>query len=548
MKKPQAILAGIAAFAMSFAAIAATETVDGVTWTYRTSGSTAELFNNNACCIPSETSGEITVPSQLGGKTVTKIGVRAFQWCSKLTKITIPSTVTEIGSYAFADCTGLVEVVIPDSVTTCGSGLFERSYNNDKSLSLKRLTIPLAHTALDQFGDTPIPNDLVVITKTTYAGVTFTVMCKAAGRSYRYAVIGTGKYTTPAIDPDAVAGNVTVPAAVNVFGKSFMVKEIGDYAFLGCDKVTNAILPDSVDTIDVAAFQNCTALQSIETPGVRFIDERAFYQCSALEEVDLPAKFGGIANSAFYGCTSLTKVKFNQAESEASIGAQAFYGCSRLGNITLPEGVSTIGEKAFANCTRLASVTLPDTVREIDAKAFQGCTTLRHARFPKRLYTHSGDWWALSVATLNDIFTGCTSSLLEVVFMENGTSAGISYLQGRFWYYDVIGSGINRFVSLKSGGPGDCAVYPAPAGALTIPYSLAGFPVKYVNGFQNCTGLTAVDIPHSVVTIWSNAFRGCSNLGKVTIGDGIDEWTDINNNAFANCPNLSLVTVPDALR
>ena len=131
--------------------------------------------------------------------------------------------------------------------------------------------------------------------------------------------------------------------------------------------------------------------------------------------------------------------------------------------------------------------------------------------------------------------------------MENGTSAGISYLQNRFWYYDVIGSGINRFVSLKSGGPGDCAVYPAPAGALTIPYSLAGFPVKYVNGFQNCTGLTAVDIPHSVVTIWSNAFRGCSNLGKVTIGDGIDEWTDINNNAFANCPKLSLVTVPDAL-
>lgn len=550
MKKLQAILAGIAAFAMSFAAIAATETVDGVTWTYRTSGSTAELFNNNACCIPSETSGEITVPSQLGGYTVTKIGVRAFQWCSELTKITIPSTVTEIGDYAFADCTGLVELVIPDSVTTCGSGLFERSYNNDKSLSLKRLTIPLAHTAIDQFGDnnTPIPDDLVVITKTTYAGVTFTVKCNAAGRSYRYAQIGTGG--NPAIDPVAVSGNVTVPAAVNAFGKSFMVRVIGDYAFLGCDKVTNAILPDSVDIIATAAFQNCTALQSIETPGVQFIDERAFYQCTALEEVNLPAKFGEMANSAFYGCTSLTKVKFNQAESEAWIGEQAFYGCSRLSNITLPEGVSTIGEQAFANCTRLASVTLPDTVREIGTKAFQGCTTLRHARFPKRLYTYSGDWWALPVANLNDIFTGCTHTLLEVVFMENGTSAGISYLllQDCFWYYDVIGSGINRFVSLKYGGPdNDCAVYPAPAGALTIPYSLAGFPVKYVNGFQNCTGLTAVDIPHSVETIWSNAFRGCSNLGKVTIGDGIDEWTDINNNAFANCPNLSLVTVPDAL-
>ena len=62
----------------------------------------------------------ITIPSSL-----TSIGDYAFYECSGLTSITIPSRVTSIGDYAFFDCRGLTSITIPSRVTSIGSYAFE---------------------------------------------------------------------------------------------------------------------------------------------------------------------------------------------------------------------------------------------------------------------------------------------------------------------------------------------------------------------------------------------------------------------------------------
>lgn len=56
--------------------------------------------------------------------SVTVIGDRAFDECSRLTSIEIPDTVTRIGNRAFSFCTSLSSIVIPDSVTETGEQLF----------------------------------------------------------------------------------------------------------------------------------------------------------------------------------------------------------------------------------------------------------------------------------------------------------------------------------------------------------------------------------------------------------------------------------------
>ena len=63
-----------------------------------------------------DVSGELVLPSAIGGKTVTSIGDFAFQGCSSLSVVTIANSLTSIGNFAFGACTSLTMVTIPDSV------------------------------------------------------------------------------------------------------------------------------------------------------------------------------------------------------------------------------------------------------------------------------------------------------------------------------------------------------------------------------------------------------------------------------------------------
>ena len=48
--------------------------------------------------------GHVIIPDKIGGMLVTSIGEDAFQNCTSLTSVAIPSSVTSIGSGAFRGC------------------------------------------------------------------------------------------------------------------------------------------------------------------------------------------------------------------------------------------------------------------------------------------------------------------------------------------------------------------------------------------------------------------------------------------------------------
>lgn len=97
---------------------AATEYKEG-NYTYTVTDGLATIVD-----FPETVSGEVKIPSKLGGYKVTKIGDSAFYACTTLTKITIPSTVVSIGSYAFGFCIELETLIIPSSVTSIGNKAF----------------------------------------------------------------------------------------------------------------------------------------------------------------------------------------------------------------------------------------------------------------------------------------------------------------------------------------------------------------------------------------------------------------------------------------
>ena len=138
-------LISVAVLLVCTQALALTQTVNGIRWTYTISGGKASVGGGTSSdtAVSTTIKGAITIPSSLGGCPVTGIGPYAFCQCYDLTGVAIPDGVTSIGSHAFHGCVGLGSMAIPDGVTSIGSSAF--AYCS----SLRSVTIPKSVTSID---------------------------------------------------------------------------------------------------------------------------------------------------------------------------------------------------------------------------------------------------------------------------------------------------------------------------------------------------------------------------------------------------------------
>jgi hypothetical protein len=95
-------------------------------WTYI-------VENGGATITASTATGDVTIPSVLGGYAVKKVGnvfPPIFYGNLTVRSVLIPNSVTSIGSYAFYGCSGLTgTLTIPNSVTSIGIGAFYNCEN-----------------------------------------------------------------------------------------------------------------------------------------------------------------------------------------------------------------------------------------------------------------------------------------------------------------------------------------------------------------------------------------------------------------------------------
>lgn len=98
--------------------------------------------------------------------------------------------------------------------------------------------------------------------------------------------------------------------------------------------VTTFQIPDGVTTIGESAFRNVTSLTAVTlSSSVQTIEEAAFLDCSALQSIDL----GQVV----------------------TIGEYAFSHCNEIKSLTVPKSVTTIGRWAF-QATSIQEVTFED--------------------------------------------------------------------------------------------------------------------------------------------------------------------------------------------
>lgn len=153
-------------------------------------------------------------------------------------------------------------------------------------------------------------------------------------------------------------------------------------------------VPDGVKTVDVAAFQSATKLESLTVAnGVEKISNKAFYGCSGLKRVVFGVGLTEIGDEAFAECASLEAVTI--PNSVTSLGRAAFSKCGALSEVTIGSGLKSLNGTMFLDCASLKTVTIPDNVEDILPSAFSGCSGLETITIPRTVtkigaYTFSG--------------------------------------------------------------------------------------------------------------------------------------------------------------
>ena len=254
--------------------------VDDIYYALDVNNKTAEVISN-----PNGYTGIINIPNTIvydnQTYTVTNIGNNAFDGCTSLTSIALPSSLKRIKTGAFSGCTSLGKVIIQDIAAWCGIIYDGTDSNGD---------FPLGR-AQHLYSDNNTEITEVIIP----AGVT-----RIEPLAFRDA-----KFVT----------SVTIPNSVTYIGRE---------AFRGMHRLTSVNLPQGITSIEPYLLQDCEALITINIPeGVTNIGEHTFRKCYALTRINIPSSVTTIGSYAFRYCNSLTDVYCN-AENVPETNTNAF--------------------------------------------------------------------------------------------------------------------------------------------------------------------------------------------------------------------------------
>ena len=128
-------------------------------------------------------------------------------------------------------------------------------------------------------------------------------------------------------------GDLVIPSSVTHEEVEYSVTRIESNAFRKSSELTSITIPNSVTSIGLGIFEECTSLSSIIIEeGNPNYDSRE--NCNAIIET--------ASNTLLIGCKESTI-----PNSVTTIGKDAFNSCTGLISITIPNSVTTIGESAF---------------------------------------------------------------------------------------------------------------------------------------------------------------------------------------------------------
>ena len=319
--------------------------------------------------------------------------------------------------------------------------------------------------------------------------------------------------------------------------------KIGKYAFTGCYKLQQIILPSNITEID----------------------ERAFYYCTSLRSLKVPASVTNIGNEAIAGCFSLTSltVENGNASYSSPTGSQAIVkgncliaGCS-VTDFSKLDAITEIAPYAFSRQEGMKQIMLPSTIQKIGDCAFIFCIEL------KGIYSLMETPCVVSKNTFNSINSDCC------LYVPEGKKS--AYLAADGWK-DVFTDGkitemssSGNTVNVSTAGTlSNLLVNPMQIEELTITGNLNGTDLRLIREMagndylgQPTNGmLRKLDLSGANIVAGGEKYldtdRITSSTGTYTQwgGDAFHYSTEDNvlgSSLFAGCDKLEEVILPNSI-
>lgn len=255
---------------------------------------------------------------------VTQIPNYAFQDCTNLVSLELPSTIVSIGEYAFDGCNNIEsDINLPNQLESIGSYAF----NGCQKIS----------------GDIVISDNIVEIPNYAF------------NNCLNIKNISIGKN----VEEIKTRGFAELRECSNItFSPNSRLSKIGQYAFY------------------FLSYNTENGINEFKLPStLTELDDNSFYRAK-IKKIFIP---NGNINAFAVMDSSVEEVYLGEGVSY--IGLNAFSYCHRLTSITLPSSLTSIGSSAFTGCVNLKSVIYNGQAPNIMQSTFFNCNLIKKYDF-----------------------------------------------------------------------------------------------------------------------------------------------------------------------
>ena len=342
---------------------------------------------------------------------------------------------------------------------------------------------------------------------------------------------------------------------------------IGNGAFDNCVNLRKIAIPESVTSLGYNPFNGCNNLDGVyitdlaswcgidfqydygSTNNPLIYAKNLYLNDIKITDLVIPDSVNTISKGAFSGC-NCSSVTIPSSVTE--IGAGAFSYCQNISTVEVPETVNRIGADVFAGCSNLVSAFFPASFTLNFADHTTGyltrdCYNLRVLRVPYDILVGAGN---VSVSPLDELIVTCepgsefqsndilkdAQNLKKITVEGDNISIGNSAFYGNNRLKEVILS--EGVISIGSDAFAECTELES----IALPESL-----NIIGGyaFYNCTNIKDLKMPENLKEIHDGAFASCISIKTIEIPEGI---TEIKANTFDGCTNLKSIELPDSIK